>query len=86
MNKRHVVCIGAQRTSTTRLYECLKTHPDIIAKMPLEKRINASKKESILKEIEQKLLDSQSENYKRNIDYFGEQISSWKYYDYFRFN
>lgn len=61
----------------------VSSNEDVLANMPLEIKINASNKISMPKEIEQKLLEAHSENYKRNIEYFGTQLSKWKYYKYF---
>lgn len=38
MNQQHMICIGAQRTSTTRLFACLKMHPEII--LPRDKEVH----------------------------------------------
>ena len=36
--RNHVICIGAQRTATTRLYECFKKHLEIF--VPEEKELH----------------------------------------------
>lgn len=55
----------------------------VLGNMPLEQKLNASKKISIPEDIEKILLDFQAENYSNNITLFGNTVSKWKYYDNF---
>ncbi len=37
-SKKHIICIGAHKTSTTRLHSCLQKHPEIF--VPEEKELH----------------------------------------------